>query len=89
MQLLTAWTKEPLIKSAMNRVADENGVLAATRYCTAADCGSEGGQAIPHQVLRTAVSGLQPRKAEFEAMWDLIRGSLIQILEESGCGQHD
>jgi len=60
----------------MNRVADKNGILAATRYRETVACGSEGWQAIPHQVLSTAVSGLQPCKAECAAMWDLIRGSL-------------
>jgi len=39
---------EPLIKSTMNRVADKNGVLAATRYCGAADCGSGEVALSPH-----------------------------------------
>ena len=31
-------TKEPLIYSTMSLIADKKGVLAATRYCAAADC---------------------------------------------------
>jgi len=41
--------KEPQIKSTMNRVADKNGILAATRYCAAADCGSGEGASSPHR----------------------------------------
>ena len=41
--------KEPLIKSIMNRVADKNGILAATRYRETADCGSGEGASSPHR----------------------------------------
>jgi hypothetical protein len=41
--------KEPLIKSIMNRVADKNGILAATRYRETAACGSGEGASSPHQ----------------------------------------
>ncbi len=41
--------KEPLIKSFMNRVADKNGILAATRYRETADCGSGEGASSPHR----------------------------------------
>jgi hypothetical protein len=41
--------KEPLIKSIMNRVADKNGILAATRYRETAVCGSGEGASSPHQ----------------------------------------
>jgi hypothetical protein len=34
--------KEPLIKSIMNRVADKNGILAATRDRETAACGRRG-----------------------------------------------
>jgi hypothetical protein len=40
---------EPLIKSIMNRVADKNGILAATRYRETADCGSGEGASSPHR----------------------------------------
>ena len=52
------YLKEPLIKSIMNRVADKNGVLAATRYCAAADCGSGEVASSPH--LRFAYSEPMP-----------------------------
>ncbi|MGC2048488.1 MAG: hypothetical protein WA635_07750, partial [Gallionella sp.] len=32
----------------MNRVADKNRILAATRYCAAADCGSGEVASYPH-----------------------------------------
>jgi hypothetical protein len=41
--------REPLIKSIMNRVADKNGILAATRYRETAVCGSGEGASSPHQ----------------------------------------
>ena len=51
------YTKEPLIRSIMNRVADKNGMIArratqvaaATRYCVAADCGSSRLLPFPHR----------------------------------------
>jgi len=33
----------------MSHVADKNGILAATRYCAAADCGSGEGASSPHR----------------------------------------